>query len=722
MKHQPSSSSSVTSTGPLTPLSTLSSILTTHSANSHTALLLFRQAHALHRHASERTYLAMEKLRAAQAEVEHATTAQEFAKEELDKAAVQKTEAHDAMVAMSKRVRTLSKGLKNERVRLVGLTQNVHWNGRLGTILKLITDGEDAGRWKVKLDQEWRGRDADGKIIHRSDETISDGSDEHQEGTTTNMVVAKAENLELIDEGDIDLFHHQQQLLPTSRSRSASSKRAGSQLGEEKTNARMMYHSPDRRSRDPSISRRHDPTAAVAVVVTPEQSKSPRKQIIPADYVKSKDGRYHESLPHHDHKSQRRLQPIQSSTTNLAQSSSMNHSSKRPINEEQQQQQQQPPRSNASRNPPRIAGTTPPTKYFSPIRRSPSNDSTRLSSAFSQMLLSPVSFTPVSFYPESSESFERWVRQEEGDNKNLDNTQRQIQQNGRHHHQQKQRRGDKQVLQNNNSTSGDSFWCAGSYFDEVTSLDKDAFPYNEGKKAGIKYYEWDDNASDPKLQQIPSTEETYSPPVANNDDDHGHGLPHIVVLPAPEDEYGDAFAPESSPPYCVGVQNAGYSHVNGVYLLAHPKDEGGNNNEVSDKTAPLYFKDGPPTLLSDNRYYDMCILRINCPDSPDHVIWFLARVDIDPNCLDVKFSDCYYYCRMLRNDDGCGGEREGGCDSPPNNGWHLPKLPPGVDMLSIAKSGSFSTAETASSTGNGGYHHGLGIASRPAMFGSKYSI
>jgi hypothetical protein len=41
----------------------------------------------------------------------------------------------------------------------------------------------------------------------------------------------------------------------------------------------------------------------------------------------------------------------------------------------------------------------------------------------------------------------------------------------------------------------------------------------------------------------------------------------------------------------------------------------------------------------------------------------------------------------------------------------MPKLPPGVDMLSIAKSGSFSTAETSNHDGD----HGLGIASRPAI-------
>lgn len=67
----------------------------------------------------------------------------------------------------------------------------------------------------------------------------------------------------------------------------------------------------------------------------------------------------------------------------------------------------------------------------------------------------------------------------------------------------------------------------------------------------------------------------------------------------------------------------------------------------------------------------MCILRIDCPDSKDHVIWFLSRVDVDPSCLDVKFSDCYYYCRLLRDDNSAN-------DCPPLTGWNIPKVPPGI--------------------------------------------
>ena len=42
---------------------------------------------------------------------------------------------------------------------------NSNWNGRVGTIVKLITEGveeEDVGRWKVRLDGDWRGKEPDG--------------------------------------------------------------------------------------------------------------------------------------------------------------------------------------------------------------------------------------------------------------------------------------------------------------------------------------------------------------------------------------------------------------------------------------------------------------------------------------------------------------------------------------------------------------------------------
>eukprot|EP00578_Thalassiosira_sp_NH16_P029598 CAMPEP_0181076112 /NCGR_PEP_ID=MMETSP1071-20121207/244_1 /TAXON_ID=35127 /ORGANISM="Thalassiosira sp., Strain NH16" /LENGTH=460 /DNA_ID=CAMNT_0023157269 /DNA_START=156 /DNA_END=1536 /DNA_ORIENTATION=- len=356
-------------------------------------------------------------------------------------------------------------------------------------------------------------------------------------------------------------------------------------------------------------------------------------------------------------------------------------------------------------------------QYPTTIRRSPSSDSARLSSAFSRMLLSPVSFTPVSFEPNPSENFQSWVDEAETDEQGDDDQFRKKPSQQSQHAQQRPF----------NDSPGDVS-MAGSLFDEITSTDRGVFrveEFDEGNTPG-NLDEWGNprnnwrnntSAGDPLLQMYPSV------------DENGRSLPNIVVLPVPEDDYDNPFLSpgylSSTPPHCVGVQNAGVSHVNGVYLLAYPKDEKGerivgddaDNGEVDETTPPLYFKDGPATLLSDDRYYDMCILRIDCPDSADHVIWFLARVDIDPSCLDVKFSDCYYYCRMLRNDDGQGGEQEGGCKFPPSGGWNVPKLPPGVETLPIAPSGSFSTntaTETmTSSQAQRQGQYGLGIHPRP---------
>ena len=783
--------------GPLlTPLSTLSTILATHSAHERTALMLFRQSHALHLHATERSSLAMEKLRVAQAEVEHAATAEEFAREELERAAVQKTAAQDALHAICKRVRKLSKGLVNKRVRLAGLNKNAQWNGRSGTILELLTDGEDAGRWKVRLDSEWRGRDADGEM-NRHVDTESDGTDGDQQGGVMNMVMAKAENLALVDEdgvgfgGAFGLFGEhasgRSQRRTASRSRSASSTRKP----RPDQNACNDHTSPQGRSRDPSINERDDPVAARSqwqrsasrsraasstrepqrkqnpwnehtspqgrsrdpsinarndpVVVTPgsQGSRSPHRNLVPATYYRTEDGRYHESLspPNRMHPQHHHAPPGPKQTRQASPSKKqplVNHhppnqpSGKQPSphHASQQKRQVSPPRKQISVNhhPNQTSGkrrgpTENPTRNFSPsklispIKRSPSNDSERLSSAFSRMLLSPVSFAPVSFTTESTGNFRQWTQGGDSQHRDSDSFEQWMQRGDndfQHHNQERQRQHVWQnQRQNDDGSSGDVISIAGSFFNQVTSLKNDSFlSSHNGEESVDNYNEWDEYAPDPQLQTYPSPLENATTSSTTAD---GHKLPHIVILPVDEDDHGNPFLSpgylSSSPPNCVGVQNAGFSHVNGVYLLAYPKDE--NGNAIVDDGGeldmpPLYFKDGPPTLLSDNRYYDMCILRINCPDSVDHVIWFLARVDVDPDCLDVKFSDCYYYCRMLRTDDGCGGEREGGCLSPPTRGWNLPKLPKGVEMLSIAKSRSFSPAISLNHGGRG-----LGIVPRP---------
>ena len=712
---------SSTASPQLTPLSTLSTILTTHASHSHTSLQLYRQSHALHRHATERKTAAIEKLRLAQAELEHATTAQEYAAEELSQSTIQKNEAQAALNSICKQIRHQSKPFINRRVKLVGLNKNAMWNGRLGTVMKLVTDGssEDVGRWKVKLDPEWRGRDADGKRLARCDTMSLDNThdctppknnndngngQQGEEGTAANsmnVVVAKAENLELIDNnvreederGDNEMFASNVQ---SSASRSSQKQQQ------------------QRKSRDPSIPRRstNDPVAEI----TPEST--------PVKYNKSEsDGRYHEKKKseskdrqsvHPKHKQQQRNNTRSTSSSQQRQGPrqvSPSKKSQRPWQQQQQQQQQQSSpyisnkksSSSTSRSPSTTINkndkikknsSSSPQQYVTPIRRCPSNDSARLSSAFSAMLLSPVSFAPVSFQPEASDSFQQWV--ENDDNEQYHPQQYDERGYGRQHQQQ----------------------SAGSFFDEVTSLEKNDFG-EDGNYDSYKYYdnEWvneEEEGHDPQLYYDPSTP---GDTITTNTMNEQERLPNIVVLPVPEDdtESNPFLSPgytSSSPPHCVGVQNAGVSHVNGVYLLAYPKDDQNNNGGPNNKdnTSPLYFRDSPPILLSDNRYYDMCILRIPCPDSAEHVIWFLARVDVDPNCLDVKFSDCYYYCRMLRNDDGMGGERDDGCHVPPSRGWNVPKIPPGVEMLSI---GATCSASFSTSTSLGHHHDGLGIGPRP---------
>ena len=593
----------------LTPLSTLSTILATHSAHERTALMLFRQSHALHLTARERSSLAIEKLRAAQAEVEHATTAQEYAKEELDRASIQKTEAHDALRKICRSVRTLSKDLSNKRVRLVGLNMNVHWNGRLGTIIELITAGEDVGRWKVRLDSDWRGKDADGDTGEHGEESID-----------SDIVVAKAENLALVSDDEVfGLFKSQQQ--SASEYEVASSNEEPESLHPLPSNQTSHL----RRSRDPSVSTR----------VTSTGPK--RRSRLPS--MNTQDESAEEAKEPEKDRSRRRNQFRNDKIDG-------------------DQNQESVPYSPAIM------------KISSPIKRCPSSDSGRISTAFSRMMQSPVSFTAASFNPISSTNFQRWMQGDDSQHHNDESFEELMQEGGNdvQSRVQDQHRELQSVHENHRQLIE-----AGSFCNELTSLKKDSFPssYNDKERDDKNYNEWEISSVDPKLHVYPSPQEIVMHDSSTADD---YNLPQVVLLD--EDDQGNPMTSLSSPAYCVGVQNA-YSHVNGVYVLAYPKDENGNvvdHNEGESDMPPLYFKDGPPTLLSDNRYYDMCILRINCPDSADHVIWFIAKVDVDPDCLDVKFSDCYYYCRMHRNDDGCGGLHEGGCLSPPSKGWNLPKV------------------------------------------------
>ena len=776
----------------LTPLSSLSTILLSHQSQVTTTLKLYRQSHSLHRHANDRTTKALEQLREAQAELEHATTAAEFAKEELTTATIQKEEAQDAMKTMCKRVRSLSKSLVNQRVQLVGLSKNMSWNGRLGTIVKMVTDGgsEDVGRWKVRLDRDWRGRDADGIGIAEYEHNNEKHHGDTYDGGSSNVVVAKAENLQLLDEqqhfdaeADANLLERR---LSSSKSKSSSSQKRPQKQHIELDFDTTIPHSKSRdpeqeeydtvqlyilhhggvpttsttttnyrrTGRDPSINGDVSPVRSTArnsnrgllseaAMVTPdgnsnnkngrrggsrsysrERSAASYKDITPASYYKSDNGRYHDSTSPQQQQRQsstrRQVSPSKDARQQQPSPSKVVLSS---------QSKSRPPRTSPSQSNSNQNYPTPLNKSDSnsqydhmSIQQSPSNDSTRISAAFSKMLLSPVSFTPREINPENDgmrdTSSQQWVNE---DNRQYDGL-------------EQRRGGGRGQLGNSpahqfkplniNPGGGDVVSIAGSFFDEVTSLDKNIALGNDA----FGQQQQDDDASDPQLQPYSSHEETVDYTT------NGHPLPYIVVLPVDEDDNDNNnpfMSPgyqDNQPPHCVGVQSAGVDHVNGVYLLAYPKDEHGDAiiPQDGESTPPLYFRDGPSIQLQDGREYDMCILRINCPDSPDHVIWFLARVDCDPDCLDVKFSDCYYYCRMLRNDDGCGGEimsedDVAPCQRPPSRGWNVPKLPPGVEMLPIAtpscdaSSSAMSGMQNHTQQRNGSndvHQHGLGIMPR----------
>ncbi len=124
-----------------TPLCTLTHLLHQSHTNHQLTRQLFRTSHSLHLHASTQKAKAAEAYKLAQAELEHATTAEEFALQELQRARVKKEEASDVYCNLKRQVGKLAGGYKGARVTLVNLQTNSNWNGRVGTIVKLITEG-----------------------------------------------------------------------------------------------------------------------------------------------------------------------------------------------------------------------------------------------------------------------------------------------------------------------------------------------------------------------------------------------------------------------------------------------------------------------------------------------------------------------------------------------------------------------------------------------------
>ena len=137
------------------------------------------------------------------------------------------------------------------------------------------------------------------------------------------------------------------------------------------------------------------------------------------------------------------------------------------------------------------------------------------------MLLSPVSFAPVSFQPEPTDSFQRWV---ENDDNNEQYYPRQYDERGcgRLHQQQQQ-----------------YVASAGSFFDEVTSLEKNDFG-EDGNYDNYNYNyndnEWvneEEEGNDPQLYYDPSTP---GDTITTNTMNEQERLPNIVVLPVAEDD------------------------------------------------------------------------------------------------------------------------------------------------------------------------------------------
>eukprot|EP00984_Skeletonema_dohrnii_P020169 scaffold9754_cov97-Skeletonema_dohrnii-CCMP3373.AAC.2 len=677
-KEPPPSSSS-----PLaTPLTTLTTLLQTSHIHQQTLLTLFRTSHSLHLHAIDRKTKAIEALRLAQAELEHATTAEEFAKVELQRSKLTKDGACGRHDVLRGEVTKLSSGYNGVRVALVNLTSNSNWNGRCGTIVKMIVEGEDLGRWKVRLDSDWRGKEPDGNYSVGS----GGGGGEEMLSQDWEHVVAKAENLKLIDGGgDVPSFlgggrSQQQQVdgsdVAKSRSSSRSSSRSPSSRDED---GKGKHHPLDPVEELPEESYNHN-------IVTPErrggrrriynnnnnnhQPSSPPQQHgdeydwkrnalgsqhSPPGYYEPDD--HHHQFVHHRHAAA--AAPVMHH----------HHSQLQKRQEEPPQQKQQLQRIHGHRH-------QQPTQkqqqkhYVSPRapKRSPKSSPNMQQqqqqmynrnqvSSFSEMV-SPESFAPISFQIETSESF----------------SQRDA------------------VLP-----------PSSSFFEEATPREDTQHVPNHQHHG----YQEESNEERSKTSAHSSLQATAA---------HSNSLPTVVVLPVDDEDEGN----RNAPPTCVGVQNAGISHVNGLYVLApnnHQDDEEEESSQPNSSNnnadvPPLYFRDAEPILLSDKRYYDMCILRIDCPDSPEYVIWFLSRVDIDPDCLDVKFSDCYYYCRVLRSV---------GLYVPPMDGWSVPDVQQQQEQQPDGDDVAFTTVDDEASFVNdqerlhsSSMSSGLGIVPRSA--------
>jgi hypothetical protein len=178
------------------------------------------------------------------------------------------------------------------------------------------------------------------------------------------------------------------------------------------------------------------------------------------------------------------------------------------------------------------------------------------------MLLSPVSFEHVSFTVVPSNSFASPTNRN-GDYSSSNNGER--------------RRSDTSI--------------AGSFFEEVTPQEdlNGSFPPD-------RYYHGDEmpHAARSMREEYHSvageSHRGYPQEIYSTD------LPTLVILPVQQDQLSHCRSP-----HCIGVQGAGVPHINGVYLLAN--DASSTLEGDGAPSSPLYFKDSPPTMLEDDRYY-----------------------------------------------------------------------------------------------------------------------
>ena len=405
----------------------------------------------------------------------------EYAHSELEASLTTKRQCEDHTLQIEKQARKLGQHLKGKRVKLVGLTQNVKWNGRTGVIVKLVVEGEDCGRWKVRLEKERRGGDPDGMDERDSlnGEVRGDGNrpklqqrrDGNEKSDDQNLashhVVAKAENLQLLDACDpIGLDGVALNAL------SSNSMRSRSRSNKSRTSRASDFSNA--KSRDPSSSRHSEDFE----VCSPHSNNVQRHAVT--------------VTPDHN---------VTSPQSNMA----------------------------SPLSPPEIM--------------SPKRNGKELSSAFSNMLLSPVSFEHVSFTAVPSDSFASPK-----------------QQIGRH-----TKMSDRPITE--------------SSFNEATP--------QEGQNESLQnvqgqYQNQYQPNQDQCHQSIGESHRGYPQEIYSTD------LPTLVILPVQEDSNNGC-----NSPHCIGVQGAGVPHINGVYVLA-------NDGSPS---SPLYFRDSPPTLLEDDRYY-----------------------------------------------------------------------------------------------------------------------